>query len=483
MKRKVLFGLAVAGATVALLPLFAAFEAHVVNVTAKIENALTVPVNPLDFGTVFPQEYLVKNIPIALSQSFQDEDRVDDVEYVIRQKPKCAITWNDGTEFDAATGEDGTHLYTRTGHVFPGAYDPNDVADPLPLDPGDTFEGVTQFDGYYVDCGPAPRELQTVPEETWGVLPMLCPYLSKHEDTEDGTEQENDDDVDAFHAPFTVNGESISWLEAQGRLAKSVQDFEDNWLIDLAVPCFGGFCAQDWATFVGTHNANEQENADDWTQPIENQHKIFGCDLWFEVFNISLPGLGCEEEIDLMLVVDRSGSIGGTDMNTVKTGLLAFVDALMPSASGNENHIGQTSFSSGATLDSHLTDVKATIQAAINGLVSGGTTDMEAGITLAIAELDNAHAHERPSVQDVMVVISDGAPNQPDEAQGAIDAAAAADAARAAGIDVFAIGIGVTSTTEAFLMNEIADAPSQYFLASDFDDLESILVELTVCEE
>src|SRR3989338_430145 len=89
--KKILMGLAAAGTAIAMVPLFAAFEAHVINVTAKIENALTVSTEHIDFGTVFPQEQIDKFFDVALSQSFLDEDRVDDIEYIIRQKPKC---WN-----------------------------------------------------------------------------------------------------------------------------------------------------------------------------------------------------------------------------------------------------------------------------------------------------------------------------------------------------------------------------------------------------
>src|SRR3989344_4336144 len=96
MKKKIVLGLAAAGTAVDMVPLFAAFEAHVINVTAKIENALSVPIEPINFGTVFPQEVLFRNVPVALSQSFIDEGRVDDVSYIIRQKPKCAITSNNG---------------------------------------------------------------------------------------------------------------------------------------------------------------------------------------------------------------------------------------------------------------------------------------------------------------------------------------------------------------------------------------------------
>ncbi|MEK9201458.1 MAG: hypothetical protein AAB944_00645, partial [Patescibacteria group bacterium] len=130
--KKILAGFSAVALAVALMPMFAAFEAHVINVTAKIENALAVSTNALDFGTVFPQEHLDKPLVVQLSQSFLDAPRVDDVEYFIRQKPKCAITSNDGQAFDAAN--------TATGHVLPVATttDPND---------------------YWIDCGPTTRTL------------------------------------------------------------------------------------------------------------------------------------------------------------------------------------------------------------------------------------------------------------------------------------------------------------------------------------
>jgi hypothetical protein len=272
--KKILVGLAATGTAIALVPMFAAFEAHVINVTARIENALDVPVKFLDYGTVFPQEYLVENLEVSLSDSFLSENRVDDVRYFIRQKPKCAITRNGGTEYDNTLGNDGRHAYTRTGHVV-----------------------LDEEGNVTIECGNPPRGLdpddpQTplVNEaETWGVLPSLCEYLSKHKGDEDF--QQNETEIDAFHKPYTVNTStdpaSIVWNDAQGYLAKSDQDESDLWKIDLAVPCFGNYCAQDWATFVGSHNPSEQAKSDSWTQPIENEHKVFGCDLWVEVSGVS----------------------------------------------------------------------------------------------------------------------------------------------------------------------------------------------------
>src|SRR3989344_9117081 len=95
--------------------------------------------------------------------------------------------------------------------------------------------------------------------------PSLCPYLSKHAD---GTPN-NDNSVPAFHDP------TASTSIAYGRLAKSDEDLEDNWLIALVVPCFRGRCAQDNVVPRGYElNGN-----------LEGQ--LFGCDLKFIVDRIS----------------------------------------------------------------------------------------------------------------------------------------------------------------------------------------------------
>ena len=253
--KKVLFGLGALAIALAVIPMFAAFEAHVINVTAKIENALEVTTEHLDFGTVFPQEHLEQQVRVALSQSFFDEDRVDDVEYFIRQKPKCGWTTDEGKVL--------LGLPTATGHVKP---DGNG--------------------GYTVDCGPTPTPTPAVSPANWGALPLLCPYISKDGEKADQDPIGGIDGVTpSFHKPWTVSTTSVTWLDTMGRLAKSIGDVADTWIIDLAVPCFGGHCAQDWADFVHKHNQTADPNQ--YTQPIENEHKIFGCDLWIEVNGVS----------------------------------------------------------------------------------------------------------------------------------------------------------------------------------------------------
>ncbi|MBI2097791.1 MAG: hypothetical protein HYT46_02590 [Candidatus Vogelbacteria bacterium] len=250
--RKIFLGLLLLVGALAILPLFAAFEVHVVNVTAKIENALSLTAEALDFGTVFPQEHLAQQLDIALSSSFLAEPRVDDVNYFIRQKPKCAITSNDGTSFDPENTVTGQVIVNRENN---------------------TSNSVTR-----IDCGPPPRDLRE--GESWGVLPSLCEYLSK-------TGEENE--LLSFHKPWQVENSQVVWNDTRGYLAKSTNDISDTWTIDLAVPCFGGYCAQDWEDFVRRINAGALP-AEQWVQPAENEHKIFGCDLWVEVTGVSQAG-------------------------------------------------------------------------------------------------------------------------------------------------------------------------------------------------
>lgn len=200
-----------------------AFEAHVINVTAQIENALFVHPEAREFGTVFPQEFHEQGFFVTFSESFstRDQQRVHIVDYAIKQKPKCADSVDNPTVFSRVTeNEAGEFVCEKPGHVM---------------------------------------------------LPLLCPYLSKTPANLDG----NDVGVPAFHAPDAV---------ATGRIDKIAKHVGDNWTVDLAVPCFEKHCAQDWADFVREHNP--EADPDQFMADPADESKVFGCDLWVEVTDI-----------------------------------------------------------------------------------------------------------------------------------------------------------------------------------------------------
>ena len=223
MKKKIVLGLIAVVAVVGGIAAMSAYEAHVINVTAHIENALKVipQTGELVFGTVFPQEYQEKHIWITTSESFCESDqlRVLNIAYKIVQKPKCINEAGEYAPVDYVT------------HKCP--------------------------DGY--------KE-----------MPLLCPYLSKT--PIDGDLVPYDDHgVLAFHNPSDLSS------VATGIINKK-KDLQDEWIIDLVVPCFKGYCAQDWPNFVKSYNPDADPSL---YEVIGNPEGTdFGCDLWVEVTNI-----------------------------------------------------------------------------------------------------------------------------------------------------------------------------------------------------
>ena len=303
MKKRILLALGSAGAAAAIIPLFAAFEAHVINVTAKIENALQVQTEAIEFGTVFPEEVLFKDFGVQLSDSFREEGRVDDVEYHIKQKDKPidpqGKVCRDGTTDCAPELQISTTQFCHKNR---------------PTDPGGPE------DPYYDVC-----------------YPSLCPYLSKDSDDDEQGSLGNDNDgsIGAFHRAECDDGEDndldgdIDWPDdnectskydddedeegqqglVNGYLAKSIQDIVDIWTIDLHVPCFKGSCAQDNVI------------PEDYQLDPRLEHEVFGCDLWVEVTGEIFPecsdGLNNDSDEDIdsadLGCLDDSGNWDPTD--------------------------------------------------------------------------------------------------------------------------------------------------------------------------
>ena len=241
MKKKILLSVIGIIAVLSGVAAFSAFEAHVINVTAHIENALKV-ISPseLTFGTVFPQEYLEESIWITTSCSFlEDQTRVSTIDYKIVQKPKCINEAGEYAPVDYAT------------HECPDNY--------------------TE-------------------------MPSLCPYLSKTPRYNEDPEPYTDYGVPAFHDP----DDPLS--VATGTIDKD-HDLLDEWVIDLDVPCFKGYCAQDWG-----HPG--------WELPYELESETFGCDLWVEVIGISMytrncvNDSGCKKDVACITPQEELGLCG-----------------------------------------------------------------------------------------------------------------------------------------------------------------------------
>lgn len=196
-----------------------AFESQIINVTAHIENALKVlpSTGELSFGTVFPQQHKEKRLFITTSESF------------------CQSTQRRVLNIDYQI-----------------------VQKPKCVDQSGNYASV---DYATHQCPPGFKE-----------LPLLCSYLSKIPVYQDPAPY-TDRGILAFHDL------AASSSVAMGTINKD-NDLLDEWIVDLATPCFKGECSQDWPDFVFRHNPSADPH--DYEAPSEAENSTFGCDLWIE---------------------------------------------------------------------------------------------------------------------------------------------------------------------------------------------------------
>ena len=73
--KKLLLGLGALVMMVSGVAMVSAYEAHTVNVKAKVENALHLDRAVMDFGTVFPEEWFTEQFKVKRSTSFCEPDQ------------------------------------------------------------------------------------------------------------------------------------------------------------------------------------------------------------------------------------------------------------------------------------------------------------------------------------------------------------------------------------------------------------------------
>ncbi len=129
----------------------------------------------------------------------------------------------------------------------------------------------------------------------------------------------------------------------------------------------------------------------------------------------SAAGEAIRRDLDVMLVMDTSGSLSASDLATLKNAAVNdFINKFSAGAGGDR--VGLVSFSSGAVIDSAINKnstrgfSRTQVNNAINALPRGGATASAEGMRKAVSELDGVPADTRSSLR-VILFFSDGAPN------------------------------------------------------------------------
>lgn len=167
---------------------------------------------------------------------------------------------------------------------------------------------------------------------------------------------------------------------------------------------------------------------------------------------------------DIMLVIDGSGSIAPSDFELARRFARTLVRSCLfvPGS-----RAGVVEYSDKARLIQALSDDRGEVDRALQELIqSGGITATGAAINLAQRHLAS---NQRQGVNNIIIVLTDG------ESYTGPDPIAAANAARAAGAELFAIGVG--NLVNRAELEGIANQPSANYVfeVTDFASLQMAL--------
>jgi predicted ribosomally synthesized peptide with SipW-like signal peptide len=187
--------------------------------------------------------------------------------------------------------------------------------------------------------------------------------------------------------------------------------------------------------------------------------------VWYDedCDNVYEPtGTGQQQELEVALVSDVSGSMTGSPLSALKSAATSFVDNL-----SSPDEAAAISFSSSASTDQELTTNYQAVKSAINNYSAGGGTSIASGIDEGADELLNG-TNATPGASKVMILLSDGNSS-------ASAATTAANAAKNAGIRIFTIALGSANTS---LLESLASSSDDAFVAPNPADLDTVYAEI-----
>lgn len=171
---------------------------------------------------------------------------------------------------------------------------------------------------------------------------------------------------------------------------------------------------------------------------------------------------------DIVLILDRSGSMAGSALANLKNGAKAFIDIIDEATDGTQDgqigsgsRIAVVSFASTATQDTQLITSVADLKAAVDALTAGGNTNHADAFTKASELLAAPSTNAR-----VMVMFTDG------ETTVGPDPSPIAAAARAAGVIIYAIGLSGRGGVDVSALEDWASKPASSYVAITPDDAE-----------
>lgn len=199
-----------------------------------------------------------------------------------------------------------------------------------------------------------------------------------------------------------------------------------------------------------------------------------------ETFNVRLSLTAAPDIVnnptDIVLILDRSGSMTGSPLTNLKKGANKFIDIIDEATDGsqdgqigNGSRIGIVSFADTATQNTQLITSVADLKAAVDSLTAGGSTNHEDAFTKALDLFDMASTNAK-----VMVMFTDGLTT----AGG--NPIPVTTQAKAQGVIIYCIGLSGNGGIDVSALNAWSSDPDSAYVAITPDDaqLEDLFEDL-----
>ena len=167
-----------------------------------------------------------------------------------------------------------------------------------------------------------------------------------------------------------------------------------------------------------------------------------------------------ENPTDIVLLLDRSGSMAGSALANLKNGAKKFMEIIDESTDGSEDgqigggsHIGIVSFADVATQDTQLITSMAALGAAMDALSAGGSTNHADAFTKGLQLFDPTSTNAK-----VMIMFTDGvttAGGNPNTV---------ATLAKAQGVIIYSIGLSGNGGIDEQALRDWASGPDSAYV-------------------
>ena len=178
--------------------------------------------------------------------------------------------------------------------------------------------------------------------------------------------------------------------------------------------------------------------------------------------------------VDIVLVLDRSGSMSGAPLASMKLGAKAFVELIAQATGGTDTIEGGTriaivSFANTAVLDLPLSTSVNSLETTIDGLSAGGSTNHADAFTKAINAFDPTSSNRK-----VLIMFTDG------KTTTGADPDPVAASAKAMGIVNYMIGLLGEDGVDVAKLNLWASDPgaTHVLVTPDISEIEELFKNL-----